>query len=288
MNTDMSKVEFTVAIPPDLTGTFTLRTGPDIELWKGGALFLGANTALSGLTESQLTGAFQVKGISVTAESHVTLEFWPDGATEAFYSDSVRVWTVGIDIQDVLAWSTGSPLFALPVNHTGAAVQAASPKDQTSPWGQAICVAFGQYPPRLGTTGPELSQPDREDPGDGTGHLCCRSAPRPFAACHTFVRPMPRAEHWRILASPATMCLSPRRTRSRISSHLLTHYLNRAGSLALRRDRTYFPRGFGSWGSWVEVHQGQPRRDVRPAKDEGANRMKVGEGSSLSPVSCLL
>ena len=79
-----------------------------------------------------------------------------------------------------------------------------------SPWGRAICVACGQYPPRLGTTGPEQSQPDRDDPGDGTGHLCCRSASRPFAACHTFVRPMPQAEHWRILASPATVCLSPR------------------------------------------------------------------------------
>jgi hypothetical protein len=55
------------------------------------------------------------------------------------------------------------------------------------------------------------------DLGDGTGHLCCRSASRPFAACHTFVRPMPRAEHWRILASPATMCLSSRLRRPQAS-----------------------------------------------------------------------
>ena len=113
LNQDMSTVNLSAILPPDVTGTFTIRTGPDIELWKGGAPFLAANSALAGLPESQITGAFQIKGISVTAESGITLEFWPDGASAAQYADYVKVWTVQVAIENVTTTSTGSPLHVL-------------------------------------------------------------------------------------------------------------------------------------------------------------------------------
>ncbi|OGV79391.1 MAG: hypothetical protein A3K18_10145 [Lentisphaerae bacterium RIFOXYA12_64_32] len=114
LNPDMSTVKLSAILPPDVTGTFTIRTGPDIELWKGGALFLAANSAVTGLSESQVTtGNFQVRGISVTAESGITLEFWPDGASAAQYADYVKVWTVQVAIENVTTTSTGSPLHVL-------------------------------------------------------------------------------------------------------------------------------------------------------------------------------
>jgi len=113
LNQDMSTVNLSAILPPDVTGTFTIRTGPDIELWKGGAPFLAANSALAGLPESQITGAFQIKGISVTAESGITLEFWPDGVGTAQYADYVKVWTVQVAIENVTTTATGSPLHVL-------------------------------------------------------------------------------------------------------------------------------------------------------------------------------